>query len=72
MADESTDVATKEQMALCVRHVDENATVFINVSLIISSLSLSSETTSLLVSSWGRYLKTIAFRLALLPRNHVN
>jgi hypothetical protein len=28
MADESTDVATKEQMALCVRHVDENATVF--------------------------------------------
>jgi hypothetical protein len=28
MAYESTDVATKEQMALCVRHVDEKATVF--------------------------------------------
>lgn len=28
MAYESTDVATKEQMALCVGHVDEKATVF--------------------------------------------
>jgi hypothetical protein len=28
MAYESTDVATKEQMTLCVRHVDEKATVF--------------------------------------------
>ncbi|CAC5376291.1 unnamed protein product [Mytilus coruscus] len=28
MADESTDVGTKEQMALCIRYVDRTATVF--------------------------------------------